>query len=108
MTVQNSYFGAVTSTKGHLQPIGVFVPKLWFVGYQILQIFSSPLVDLSRTWKGSLVQLHMNQAWFHMTVQNSYFGAVTSTKGHLQLCRQDTVRLTVRLFKNREVHPCLL
>ena len=62
-----------------------FDPKLWFVGYQILQIFSSALVDLSRTWKGSLVQLHMNQAWFHMTVQNSYFGAVTSTKGHLQL-----------------------
>ena len=24
-----------------------------------------------------------------MTVQNSYFGAMTSTKGHLQLCRQD-------------------
>ena len=59
-------------------------------------MFSSPLVDLSRTWKGSLVQLYMNQAWFHMTVQNSYFGAVTSPKGHLQLCPQDTVRLILR------------
>ena len=34
-------------------------------------------------------------SFIKMTVQNSYFGALTSTKGHLQLCRQDIVRLTV-------------
>ena len=37
-------------------------------------MYSPSLLDLSRIWKGSLVKLHM-------TVQKSYFGALTSTKG---------------------------
>ena len=50
--------------------------------HRILQIFSSPLLDLSRTWRGSLIQLHM-------TIQNFCFGALTNTKGHLQLGHHD-------------------
>ena len=64
------------------------------------RFFSSLLVDLSRTWKGSLVQLHM-------TVQSSYLGALTSTKwGTLATGCAHVVKILwdLRLFRNREVH----
>ena len=51
-----------------------------------MQLFSSPFLDLSRTRRGSLVSI----IWkFTIPI----FGTFKRTKGHLQICRQDFVRL---------------
>ena len=63
---------------------------------RILQIFSSLLLDLSRTRRCNLVQ-------HHVTGQNSYFGTLMSTKGHNSVVK---ILWDFWLFKNREVHPC--
>ena len=69
--------------EAYIQSSGSLAARCWD--------FSSCLLDLSRTRIGSLVQRHM-------TVQNSYFGALASTKVHLQLCRQNVLGFTVVIW----------